>query len=124
MPAIVVGLLLLVGAGAGIWTLRSSNVAAESKQPATNQTASAIEKPTPEPAIETAPQPTAEKVSTTDTMPATSSPTVSPEKTASQPALRNKPVTQTAAKIEKPAAAKPAVNQKKAVTVDDLIGGN
>jgi len=124
MPAIVVGFLLLSGAVAGIWTLRSSNVAAESKQPATNQTISATEKPTPEPATEVVPQPTAEKVSTTDTMPAPSSPTVSLEKAVSQPAFRNKPVTQSAAKIEKPAAAKPAAKQKKAVTVDDLIGGN
>jgi serine/threonine protein kinase len=121
IPVIVVG-FLVVGGAAGIWSLRSPNVAAESKQSTTNQTVSATDKPTSEPVTETVPQPMAEKISTDGTMPALSSSPVSIEKSVSQPAFKNKPVLPPA-KIEK-TAPKPAANRKKAITVDDIIGGN
>lgn len=125
MPAIVVVLLLFGGVGAGVWMMRSSNVAAESKQPATNQTTVASDKPvSPEPVIETPPQPTIEQVSTTDPMPEPSSTTVASEKTVNQPGFKSKSVSPPT-KIQRPAATtRTMANQKKAVTVDDLIGGN
>lgn len=127
MPAIVVGFLLLGGAAAGIWILRSPspNVAAESKQSTVNQTTPATDKLVPEPAIEVAPQPTVEKISVNDTIAAPASPPTETEKPASQPAFRNKTATPPT-KLARPAApaTKPAANQKKAVTVDDIIGGN
>jgi hypothetical protein len=124
MPAIVVVLLLLGGVGAGVWMMRSSNVAAESKQPVTNQTTLASDKPlSPEPVIET-PQPTIEQVSTTDPRHEPSTTTVASEKSVNQPGFKNKSAPPPA-KIQKPAATtRTTANQKKAVTVDDLIGGN
>jgi len=127
LPAVVVT-FLLIGGAAGIWALRSPNVAAESKQSSPSQAISVIDTPppAPEPTVEATPQPTVETISATDALPPTDAPPVSVERIAVQPASRNKQPAAAPPKVEKPVAPrpKPAANQKKAVTVDDIIGGN
>ena len=125
MPIIVGVILLVVGVTAGFMILRSpKNVAAESSKPTVNQTTAApADKPAPAPTVEAAQPITAEKVSTTVTSPAPSAPTVSGGKTASSLTPKNKPAAPPTPRAEKPAAApKAPAPQKKAVTVDDLIG--
>jgi len=121
MPAVVVFFLLIGGAGAGFWMLRSSNKV-EANQTISNPAASLADSATPQPTIEAAPPPTAEKISTTAAMPETVV-----EKPVAQPALKNKPAQApppVAPRVEKPAPPKSAPNKKKTVTVDDIIGGN
>lgn len=122
MPAVIGVIFLVVAAAAGFMFMRSpKNVTAESAQPAVSQTAPAPVAPANAPPVEAAPQPTAEKISA---VPATAAPPVVGEKSASQPAAKtNKPaVPQPTPRVEKPAVPKAPANQKKAVTVDDLIG--
>lgn len=118
VPAVIVLFLLIGGAAAGIWMFQSSNKV-EANQTNTGQTNPSADKATFQPSSETSAPPTAEKISTTNAMPV--APVVA-EKT-NQPAAKNKPAPAPATRVEKPAAPKPA-KQKKAVTVDDIIGGN
>lgn len=124
MPAAIVIILLVGGGATGFWMLRSSNKV-EANQTIQSPATSLADNATPAPTIEAAPQPTAEKVSTTTALPTTAAPTVAVEKPVVQTALKNKPTAPTVApRVEKPAPPKPAANQKKAVTVDDIIGDN
>lgn len=121
MPAIIVAFLIVGGLTAGIWLMRSSNAAA-SNQPVVNAPAATADKAVPENAVSTAP--TVEKISETvetPKSPNSAAPTVS--QNSPKPKAVAPPAT--APKAVKPAAAPPtrvATNQKKAVTVDDLIG--
>jgi len=116
MPAIVVFFLLVGGAGAGIWMMRSPDKVEANQTiptPATPVTDIAI----PQPTVEAALQPSVEKISTT------TAPTTDVEKPGAQSAPKNRPTPQPAAqRAEKTPAPKPTT--KKAVTVDDIIGGN
>lgn len=127
IPVIVV-MFLVVGGVAGFMFMRSSN-AVESKQLNTTQTNVLADKTTPEPKIETPPQPTAEKISETGVIPETSQAPNSDKTPAVQSSFKNK--TAVAVPVPTPRSAKPVApttktpaNQKKAVTVDDLINGN
>ncbi len=120
MPAVIVFFLLVGGAGAGFWIFKPLNKV-ETMQTTTLPANTPAENPAAQPTIEAKqqpPPPTAEKISTT--IPTTAAPTIT-----APTAPKNKPAAPNAApRVEKPAAPKPAAPQKKAVTVDDIIGGN
>ncbi len=126
LPVAALVVLLIGGAAVGMWKMSSSNAAEASKTASTQPAATesiATERP---PAEVNSPQPTIEKISETVKSPTeqTSQTAVVP---ASQNPAKNKSVPQPAQKPVKPAVAPPtkvAANQKKAVTVDDIIGGN
>jgi hypothetical protein len=111
--------------------MRSSSSSAESKQAIQPQTNVLADKTTPaEPKTELTPLPVAEKTPETSAVSETSPTTAESDKTAPaiQSSFKNKPV---AAPVATPRVAKPAAppvkapaNQKKAVTVDDIINGN
>lgn len=121
----VAGLIvLLLGVGAwGIWAWQKSN-AVEANQKNSKQETVQPDKPMTEQKAEINQQPEAVKVSETGQTPAPVTSSFTESSTAEKPAVKNKPV---APKVEKPAAPAPtkaAPKPKKAVTVDDLIGGN
>ena len=127
LPVAALIFLLVGGAAAGMWKLRSSNAVEASKttstQPAATESVTTEQTP-----IEINSPPTVEKISETvksPTTPASPNTAVIP---VSQNTAKNKPtVAQSIPKPVKPTAAPPtkvAVNKKKAVTVDDIIGGN
>lgn len=126
LPVAALIFLLVGGAAAGMWKMRSSNVAEASKTVST-QPAAADSIATERPPAEINSPPTVEKISETvksPTVPTSPNAAVTP---ASQNQLKNKPVPPPAPKPVKPAVAPPtkvAANQKKAMTVDDIIGGN
>lgn len=126
MPAVIVVFLLIGGAAAGIWALQSSDAAASKQSDSTEATL--VNKTNAEKPIEPQPQPTVEQISATVAPPTPVAAPVSDDRPASQPTVRNKPAAPAAAaKVEKPAAPvapKAPTNQKKPVTVDDIIGGN
>jgi len=125
MPAVVVLFLLVGGAGAGFWMLRSSNKV-EANQTIPAPATSLADSAAPQPTVEAAPQPTAEKISTTAALPTKTAATTAVEKPAAQSAVKNKPTPTPpiAPRVEKPAPPKPTAIKKKTVTVDDIIGGN
>lgn len=126
LPVAALVFLLIGGAAVGMWKMSSSN-AVEASKTASSQPAAAESIVTERPPAEVnSPQPTVEKISET-----VKSPTVSTSPTAVVPAsqnpAKNKLIQQPAQKPVKPAVAPPtkvAANQKKTVTVDDIIGGN
>lgn len=124
MPAAAVAVLLIVGAVAGMWFLRSPEKV-EANQKNANQIVAAPEKAAPETQPETQTQTSSFVTPETKQTPAESSPATINEtvsKTASKPKPNQTPVRveKTAAPVQTKATPKP----KKAVTVDDLIGGN
>ncbi len=121
IPAAIACFLLIGGAVAVFMMMPSSN-RVEANQTTSNPATSLTENPAAQPTIEAAP--TAEKISTTTAAPPTSVPTVVGEKPVAQPAAKTKTLPPAAPRVEKPATAPKPANQKKAVTVDDLIGGN
>jgi serine/threonine protein kinase len=126
LPVAALIFLLVGGAAAGMWKMRSSNAADASKTVST-QPAATESVATEQPPTEINSPPTVEKISETvksPTVPASPNAAVI---TASQNPTKNKPAQQAAPKPVKPSVAPPtkvAANQKKAVTVDDIIGGN
>jgi len=126
MPAIVVIFLLVGGSAAGFMFMRSSNTV-ESKQSNPTQTNSLADKAVPETKTETTPQPVAEKMPEANVVPATSLVPDSDKAPSTQSSFKNKPAVPVpnprVVKPNTPPAKAPA-NQKKAVTVDDIINGN
>lgn len=126
MPAVIVAFLLIGGIAGGVMFMRSPNKV-EANQAVPNQITSSIDKTVAEPKVEATPQTVAEKMP--DANAATTTP-LSPDadKTpATQSSYKNKPVVPAATpRNVKPVAppTKAPANQKKAVTVDDLISGN
>ncbi len=125
MPAIIAAVLLAIVGVAGIVFMRSSNTA-ESKPLNQSQMNSTVVGNEPKPETQT--QPVAEKVSETDAPPETPDATISDKTSAPPASFKNKPVAvappPVAPRVVKPnapPAAKAPANQKKAVTVDDII---
>ncbi len=122
MPAIIFAFLVIGGITAGILLMRSSNAAASNQPSAATAPAVMAEKTVPESTVSTPPA-TIEKISETVEVPKVPSSVVT---TVSQNSPKPKVAQPTPApKAVKPAAAPPtkvATNQKKAVTVDDIIG--
>lgn len=119
MPAAAVVVLLIVGAVAGMWFLRSPEKV-EANQKNAVQTVAA-----PEIKPETQAQTSSFTQPETKPSPAESTPNATDE-TVTKTAAKTKP-TPTPARVEKTAAPvqpKATPKPKKAVTVDDLIGGN
>jgi serine/threonine protein kinase len=128
IPIAAVIFLMLGGAAWGIWAWQKSNPV-EANQSVSTQTDSAVKKSEPEPTAATTPAP----IVTPET-------TAMTETTASEPSVTEAPTSRTAPKnksavpppiaprIEKQTppqtATKATPKPKKAVTVDDLIGGN
>ncbi len=122
LPAVIV-IFLLVGGAAGIWALQSSNAAASKQSNPTE--ASLVDKTATEKTVEASPPPAIEQISTVSAPPPPAAAPLSIDKPAIQPPIKNKPSLPAVTRIEKPVAPpKVAVNRKKTVTVDDLIGGN
>ncbi len=127
MPAAVVIFLLIGGVAAGAIFMRSPGKV-EANQAISGQTTSTTDKSIAEPKVEAAPPTIAEIPSDTSTAPTTSVAADS-DKTpvVQQSSLKNKPATvqqPTPTRVVKPVAPPPTkapANQKKAVTVDDLI---
>lgn len=111
MPAVVVFFLLIGGAGAGIWMMRSPDKV-EANQTIPTPVTTVADAATPQPTVEAEPQPTVEKISTTAV-----------EKPGTPTGSKTRPTPQPAApRPEKTPVPKPTT--KKPVTVDDIIGGN
>ncbi len=125
MPAIVVVFLLVGGVVAGVMFMRSPNKV-EANQAVSGQTTSTADKAVPESKIETAPPTVAEKISETTEVPPTALSPDADKTPAVQSSYKNKSaVPQPTPRAVKPVApTKAPANQKKAVTVDDLINGN
>jgi serine/threonine protein kinase len=134
LPVIALALLLIGGGAFGFWFMQSKNAAPEqavSKEvispakPAETAPTANVETKAETPA-ETAPANTAETVAETAASPEETAPEVV-EPSAANPAYRNRSVAQQPAprvRKQTASAAKPPAEQKKAVTVDDLINGN
>jgi len=130
IPVAVVIFLMLGGGIWGIWAWQKSN-AVEANQSVSSQPDSSVKKSEPEPIAADTPQP--ETVATPETTAMTNVTTASPsvtEASTSRSAPKNKPAVAAptpAPRVEKqapPPAIKAQPKPKKAVTVDDLIGGN
>lgn len=124
----VAGLAVLVFAGiiAGILFMRSSN-AAEAKKPTVDSSSVMAEKVTPDAPTAAPSGVSVEKISeTTAMLPTSASPnSVAPAVSQNVPKIKAAPPTAIPKAVKPVAAAPPTkapANQKKAVTVDDLIG--
>jgi serine/threonine protein kinase len=122
IPVIAVALIALSGVVFGIWYSKQSAVETKTTAETTTQATSANESPKTVSASETAPVPTGEQTTETKTSPASNLPQTS----ANPVTAKTKPVvTPTPAKPKKLATPpQTAENQKKPVTVDDLINDN
>lgn len=122
MPVAALAFLIIAGIVAGVFFMRSSN-AAESHSPTVNPSAVLADKVTPETPASVPPDAPVEKPSETTTTSASPNTAVT---TTSQNAPKNKSAqpapTPKAAKPTTAPTTKTPANQKKTVTVDDLIG--
>ena len=126
LPVAVLIFLLVGGAAAGMWKMRSSGAVEASKTTST-QPAATESIATERPPIEINSPPTVEKVSETVQSPTVQTSPNAAVIPASQNQPKNKPAQQPTPKPVKPAVAPPtkvAANRKKVMTVDDIIGGN
>jgi serine/threonine protein kinase len=122
IPVIAVALIALSGAVFGIWYSKQSAAETKTTAETTTQATSADEPPKTVSASENAPVPTGEQTTETKSSPANTLPQTS----ANPVTAKVKPVvTPTPAKPKKQATPpQTAENQKKPVTVDDLINDN
>jgi serine/threonine protein kinase len=123
MAAVAVILIVLGGAGWGIWTFALSQPN-ESKQAVSSSEKPALNaESTPPSTVDATVAPNAE--TTPETIATTTSPSPELVQTAvTSPAIKNKPVAAPTVKKPIPAAAKTPPAEKKPVTVDDLINDN
>jgi serine/threonine protein kinase len=122
MLAVASALVILCGAGWGIWVLLQSK-SIEPNQ-ATSSQMSLTETNKPAQTVEAAPSPSVEATPETSAIQTPDAPTETTETTVSSPTLKNKPASTALPRTKKPTlpAAKPA--DKKPVTVDDIINDN
>lgn len=123
LPVAGLIVLLLGGAAWGIWAWQKSG-AVEANQKNPKQETVQPEKPAIEQKAKIDQQPEAIKTSETGQTPAPVASSFTESSTAEKTAVKNKPVAPKADKPAAPAPTKAAPKPKKAVTVDDLIGGN
>jgi len=122
MFAVAAVLVILCGAGLGVWFLMKSNPVEPNQ--ATSSQMSLTETTKPAPTVEATPAPSVETTPETSSIETPSLPTDATETTAVSTSLKNKPVAPAPVKAKKQTLPAAKTAEKKAVTVDDIINDN